>query len=107
LGAQSAFVGTILARSDITLQRDVSVSGHLLSQTGVVTLDTDDVSCCDPIEFTPASLPDGKVGVSYSPTLTLSGGMAPYQVSLFDGTLPPGVTPRLSSAPTAEGTYTF
>jgi hypothetical protein len=107
LGERSAFVGTILARGDITLKRDVSVSGRLLSQAGVVTLDTDDVSCCDPIEFTPASLPDGKVGVSYSPTLTLSGGMEPYQVSLFDGALPPGVTPTLSGAPTAEGTYTF
>ncbi|HEV2720523.1 MAG TPA: ice-binding family protein [Thermoanaerobaculia bacterium] len=108
LGARSAFVGTILAHDDITLKRDVSMSGRAQSQTGVVRLDTDDVSCCDPIEFTPPSLPAAKVGVAYNQSIVTSGGMAPYQVSLFDGALPPGLTPSpVSGTPTTEGTYTF
>jgi hypothetical protein len=111
LGARSAFVGTILARADITLKRDVSVSGRLLSQTGVVTLDTDDISCCDPIEFTPASLPKPKAGEPYNQTITLTGGVPPYTVSLFDGTLPPWLTlaanGRLSGTPTASDDSTF
>ena len=111
LGARSAFVGTILARADIKLKRDVSVSGRLLSQTGVVTLDTDDVSCCDPIEFTPPSLPKPKVGEPYNQTITPTGGVPPYTVSLFDGTLPPGLplaaNGTLSGTPTANDDSTF
>jgi large repetitive protein len=112
LGAHSAFVGTILASADITLKRDASVSGRLLSQTGVVTLDTDDVSCCDPIELVPASLPNGNVGKSYNQTIhTGMGGVAPYTFSLFDGALPaeltlaPGGT--LSGTPVKGGQSTF
>jgi len=111
LGAHSAFVGTILASADITPKRDVSVSGRLLSQTGVVTLDTDDVSCCDPIELVPASLPNGNVGKSYNQTITGMGGVAPYTFSLFDGALPAGLTlapgGTLSGTPVKGGQSTF
>jgi len=89
----------------------VSMNGRALSLNGVVTLDTDDVSCCDPIEFAPLSLPDAKVNETFTRSIALSGGVAPYVVSVFDGALPPGLTlaanGTLTGTPTAEGRYAF
>ena len=103
LGERSAFVGTILARGDINFGRDVSMSGHALSLTGTVRLDWDDISCCDPIEFS-APLPKQQIGERYNETITLSGGTPPYKVSFFDGTLPEGWT--LSETGTLSGPRT-
>lgn len=63
------------------------------------------------ISLTPASVPAGVVGQSYSSTLVAGGGTAPYTFS-STGTLPPGVslspaTGVLSGQPTTPGTYNF
>ena len=56
------------------------------------------------------SLPDGLVGQSYSQTLAITGGTAPYTWSLVTGTLPPGLSLAgpsgiISGIPKQFGTY--
>ena len=56
--------------------------------------------------------PSGEVGVSYSNTLTASGGTGPYAWSVSSGTLPAGISLGsasgvLSGTPTAAGTSSF
>jgi len=58
--------------------------------------------------FNVDSLPNGKVGVSYSTTLTVSNGVGPYTFGAID--LPPGITLNgrtgvLSGTPLAAGTF--
>ena len=64
------------------------------------------------ITFTPATLPNGTSGASYSQTLTASGGQAPYGYSVSTGTLPSGLsldpsTGVLSGIPDTEGSSSF
>jgi hypothetical protein len=59
-----------------------------------------------------ASLPGGTVTVSYSQTLTATGGTTPYNWSVSAGSLPAGLTLNASSGaisgtPTAAGTSNF
>jgi hypothetical protein len=44
------------------------------------------------ITLSPNSLPSGTVGVSYSQTITATGGAVSYTFSLVSGSLPPGVS---------------
>ena len=56
--------------------------------------------------LTPATVPPGTVGTTYSAALAPSGGTPPYNVSLaFGSDLPPGLT--LSSAGVLSGTPTY
>jgi hypothetical protein len=63
------------------------------------------------ISVTPQTLPGGTNGVSYSQTVTASGGTAPYTIKITTGSLPPGLSlssgGELSGTPTSPGTYTF
>src|SRR4029077_974749 len=84
LGAQSTFVGSILARSNIAVGAGVSLSGRLLTRTGAVTLESDDVVlCCDPLTFSPLTLPKGKVNTPYSAPIMATGGTAPHTFKEF------------------------
>ncbi len=66
---------------------------------------------CPVITLTPDSLPGARVGDPYSQIVRASGGTGPYQFSLSDGTLPPGLileqNGQLSGTPTMSGTYRF
>lgn len=59
------------------------------------------------------ALPNGTVGISYSQSLTASGGTPPYSNwSISSGTLPPGLalntsTGLIGGVPAASGTYSF
>lgn len=59
---------------------------------------------------TPASLGPATAGTAYTPTLSTSGGAAPYSYQVI-GALPPGLslssTGVFSGAPTAANTYSF
>jgi hypothetical protein len=59
-----------------------------------------------------STLPAATVGSSYSATLTVSGGTAPYGFSLASGALPAGLllgstTGTISGTPTATGSFSF
>ena len=88
LRARSTFIGTLIATSNITVKKGVTVAGRLFSLQGSITLDTDDVNlCCDPDDGTP------------------------HTFSLFDGSIPDGVTLKpdgtLSGKPATPGAYSF
>ncbi|MBI5282601.1 MAG: putative Ig domain-containing protein [Candidatus Solibacter usitatus] len=63
------------------------------------------------ISITTTALASGAVGVTYSQTLTATGGTAPYVWSLFAGTLPPGLAlannGALAGTPISTGSYGF
>lgn len=63
------------------------------------------------ITIGPSSLPNGKVGVSYSRTMTASGGVGPYKFKKLSGSLPPKLTLKptgvLSGTAKTAGSYSF
>ncbi len=73
--------------------RDKAIGGPLVPVSGTVVEGLLDVG--------PDALPDGKVLSSYSASLSVSGGTAPYAYSLCEGSLPVGL--RLDKA---KGTVT-
>ena len=70
------------------------------------------VTAPPPLTFTPASLPNATVNMTYSSTLTASGGIPPYKWTVTSGTLPPGLmlsasTGVISGTPTQSGASSF
>ncbi len=63
------------------------------------------------IAVSPATLPAGTFGSSYSQSITASGGTAPYTFAVTSGSLPAGLTLAtggvLSGTPVASGTFNF
>ncbi|MEQ1513154.1 MAG: putative Ig domain-containing protein, partial [Lysobacteraceae bacterium] len=63
------------------------------------------------IVVTPAALPNTTAGLSYSQTLTATGGIAPYTFAVTAGALPNGLTlgsgGALSGTTTTSGTFNF
>lgn len=64
------------------------------------------------ILVSPSSLSSAIKSVSYSETITASGGSPPYLFSITDGALPPGLTfnsntGEISGIPTDDGTFNF
>ena len=63
------------------------------------------------IVVNPATLPNTTAGLSYSQTLTATGGVAPYALTVTAGSLPNGLTLTsggvLSGTTTASGTFNF
>ncbi|MGG1945749.1 putative Ig domain-containing protein [Trinickia sp. NRRL B-1857] len=57
------------------------------------------------------SLPGGEIGIAYSATLSVSGGLAPYVFSLSSGVLPAGLSlttgGALTGTPTSSGNAAF
>lgn len=57
--------------------------------------------CSCTITSSPGTLAIGQRGIAYNQTINASGGVAPYNFSLFDGTLPKGIS--LSSSGQLSG----
>ncbi|MBI3765430.1 MAG: putative Ig domain-containing protein [Ignavibacteriales bacterium] len=66
---------------------------------------------CPTINVSPATLPNGTVGMSYSQTVNASGGTSPYSFAVTGGTISSGLTLSslgvLSGVPISAGTFTF
>ncbi len=75
--------------------------------TSFVTITNDDV----PVTVNPATLPNGTFGVSYSQTVTASGGVAAYGFAVTSGALPGGLTlapnGAITGTPSAAGPFNF
>lgn len=92
-------------------------SGGGCSGTGActVTMSSDLVVTAqfdNPLTVTTGSLPWGTVGTAYSQTLTVTGGLTPYNWSITSGSLPAGLTLNsstgvISGTPTTTGTSNF
>jgi len=72
--------------------------------------------CFANITITTTSLPNGTVSKAYSAVIKASNGCTPYSWSITSGTLPPGISTKLSTsttsldlygAPTTAATYSF
>ncbi len=121
LGSTTAFKGSILALTSITLNTGASMTGRALARNGAVTLQDNavDVSpcatVCPAITLSPATLPTGVVGVAYLQTITATGGTGPYTFAVTAGSLPTPASPAfaltsggaLSGTPTAASTSSF
>src|SRR5262245_18379061 len=63
------------------------------------------------LTITTSSLPDGRVGSSYSARITATGGTSPYKGSVISGTVPTGLGLSsdgvLSGTPQSAGMFTF
>ena len=66
---------------------------------------------CPVITLSPATLPDGAIGVPYSQAISASGGNGTYSFAVTGGAPPGGLTLSpaglLSGTPTAGGTFNF
>jgi uncharacterized repeat protein (TIGR01451 family) len=111
LGADSTFIGNILALVSITLTTGANMSGRALAQTGAVTLDTNAVAisvCAVPPvaptlgkAFSPATINAGGVS-TLTITLSNASGTAASLTSPLIDTLPSGVV--IATTPTASTT---
>jgi len=72
--------------------------------------------CFADITITTTSLPHGTVSKTYSAVINASDGCTPYSWAITSGTLPPGISKKLSATttsldlygtPTIAGTYSF
>ncbi len=80
------------------------------SQTGVVNMSIN-IGVATLI-ITPTTLPSGAQGIAYNQTISVTGGVAPYNFALSTGTLPVGLSLNstsgvISGTPTSSGAASF
>jgi len=124
LGTATAFVGNILALTNITLNTSANVKGRLLARNGAVTLDTNNVSLpiCSSTTTTLLSATTIIIGGNVTDTATVTGGagvptgtvifeVSPDGITFFTlgvtKTLVGGVATSDSYTPLSAGTYYF
>ncbi len=99
-----------LLSGTISLQAQSSVKEYIHLGGRVIAIENSTMS------ISPTSLGAGYIGLAYSATLSVTGGIAPYSWSLDPSSapLPPGLalqsagaTPTLSGTPTTQGTFAF
>jgi type VI secretion system secreted protein VgrG len=112
IGGGSAFAGTVMAQTSISVVATSTVDGRLLARTGAVTLDTTrivrDASCNEAPQITSSAPTDATAGTPYAFTVTATGSPTPTFTST---TLPAGLsldatTGVISGTPTTPGTTT-
>jgi uncharacterized repeat protein (TIGR01451 family) len=117
LGTYSAFNGTILAQTSITLTTGAQLNGRALAGSGAVTLDSNTITNPGPPVTAPpmaltCAVATGQMGVAYNSSLAATGGAGGYVFSIASGYLPAGLTLNASTGaitgtPTAYGTSSF
>ena len=112
INADCTITGTPAASGTFNFTATVTDSslgtGPFTQTTGALSL----TIAAPSLTLSPAAgaLPGATAGVSYSQTLTASGGTSPYGYAVTAGALPVGVTlssGTLSGIPTAVGTFNF
>ncbi|GAB2603828.1 hypothetical protein [Spirosoma areae] len=111
-GTSNTFTATFIGVPSDGLTRTITAT---LPGCGSATAQyTAPASCgstttCPPFTLSPASLPNGTVGMPYNVTLVASGGTGPYSYSVTLGTLPAGLalSPAgiISGTPSATGSF--
>jgi hypothetical protein len=104
LSSAGAITGTPIAAGTATFTATVndSAAGSASQQFTLIVVAG--------LNITTTSLPGGKVGASYSQTLTATGGIPPYTFTTSAGSRPPGIALKgavLSGTPTTPGSYAF
>jgi hypothetical protein len=105
-------VPTSIAVSTATSYQ-VGIAGTTSTGAAFASINTASLTVNAPVKITTASpLPAGKVGVSYSETLTATGGSGQYTWALTKGSLPAGLTLNtatgvISGQPTTAATSSF
>jgi hypothetical protein len=107
----------------LTLSRDGLLSGTptgegffgidmlVVDSRGFRTRQSYFLEIIQPLTISTPALPDGMVGASYNATIGAFGGSFPYNFTLTDGAVPPGLelanSGELSGTPTIAGVYSF
>jgi hypothetical protein len=92
--------------SNFTVQvADSSVPKLTASRAFTITVNSE-------LSFTPSPFPNGIIGVAYSATPSLSGGVSPYTWSVVSGSLPTSLSLNsangaITGAPSATGSFGF
>ncbi len=96
-GAITGIPNTAGGPTNFTIKATDSLGGFVLKNFSITVV-------TGPVITTTSPLPTGEVGISYSQTLAISGGTAPYTWSKLSGSLPAGLS--VSSSGTISGTPT-
>lgn len=118
LGTTTTFTGNILALSSITMNTGSVLNGRALARNGAVTLASNTIAACGPLEacasivVSPATLPAGSPGQPYLADVNASGGTPPYTFAVSSGALPTGLTMDpatgiITGTPTTANTFNF
>ena len=84
----------------------------LLSSGCAAVVETTSAASSSSVAVGTSSLPSGTLGKSYAATIVASGGIAPYQWTVNNGSLPQGLTlgagtGSVAGTPSSSGTSTF
>ena len=111
IGTGSAFKGTIIALTSITVTTGATIDGRALARNGAVTLDTNTISrstCTTAATPTtsPAATPTAAptVGASATPAATPTPGPSATAAPLATPTVAPTASPIAAAAPTVAPT---
>ena len=107
----SGTIGSSSIATPGTVQLKVQ-NTQTMQESPAVSLVIAPADSTSPLTISLTPLPQGVVNASYTGTLSVTGGTAPYTWSIASGQLPPGLslaanTGIISGTPTASGTYSF
>jgi Putative Ig domain len=111
LSTTGAFSGTPTTAETSSFTVQVTDS----EKPAVSATQTFSITIQSPLTITTTSLPAGNIGIAYSASIGISGGVAPYACAISSGTLPTGISLSptgtaactLSGTPSGAGTFDF